>query len=149
MTGRIGSGRGVKTSVPGLSGGEFGTNPHRVFAEIQNRENPDLGPGLVVVNAEGKSAREHPVKPEVHRVDPMKKTEAFQIGEQRVHEVVAKAKILGIVEGSGEVEIVCRVREDDDGLHGWGGFSRERSSEAERNLPCPAATLALRAARTS
>lgn len=124
----------MKADSLGLSGGEFRANPHRVFAKIQDRENPDLRQSLVVVDAEGKPARKHPMKPEVRRVNSMKEAEALQIGKKRVHEIVAKSKVLGMIGGPGEVEIIRGVREDDDGLQVLDEFSRERRSETERNL---------------
>ena len=132
--------RGGGNLACGLSAGELCANPHRVFAEIQDCKNLNFRLCLVVVDAEWKSVRQHPIKPEMPRMDAMKKTEALDIGEQRVGEVVAKPAVLRIIEVSGE---------DDDRLYGRGVFRRERSSETERNFPCPASTFARRAARTS
>jgi hypothetical protein len=83
-------------------------NPVGMTATIQNPEYQHLAIANLVVNAVGKTLREHAVKPMFHPVNSTKEGERIDIRNETVDKVVADANFLPVVKIPSGCQILQR-----------------------------------------
>jgi hypothetical protein len=70
-----------------LSLGKFASNPQGIPPQVEHGKNLNLGSCFIVIDAERKSTRQHPVESKMPWVDAMKQRKTFNVCENGIRKV--------------------------------------------------------------
>jgi len=132
-----------------LPPGYLSPNPTGIPPQVQYGDDLCLVFCFQIVNAKGKSARQHSVTSILLAMNSMVQGEAFNVRQKRSDTILSNPGLLRIVKTSRRFQVVGRLHQDDHPSHADGFCKRFFSSVTGRNSPSPRPILASREVRIS